>query len=87
MRPRAHNLHFDKGLLCYQVMTFGLKNAGVTYQRLANTMFEEHIGKLMEMYVDDMLLKSVTLDAHITNLTTVLDTTIANGMMTCWSKA
>ncbi|KAM1794637.1 hypothetical protein ACFX11_035097 [Malus domestica] len=49
-------------------MPFGLKNAGTTYQRLVNSMFAEQIGKSMEVYVDDMLVKSKHVDQHITNL-------------------
>ncbi|KAM2077654.1 hypothetical protein COP1_023960 [Malus domestica] len=58
----------DRGLYCYKVMPFGLKNAGATYQRLVNSMFTEQIGKNMEVYVDDMLVKSKHADQHITNL-------------------
>ncbi|KAM2419868.1 hypothetical protein ACFXTH_026392 [Malus domestica] len=58
----------DRGLYCYKVMPFGLKNAGATYQRLVNSMFAEQIGKSMEVYVDDMLVKSKHADQHITNL-------------------
>ncbi|KAM1328947.1 hypothetical protein ACFX2F_013160 [Malus domestica] len=58
----------DRGLYFYKVMPFGLKNAGATYQRLVNSMFAEHIGKSMEVYVDDMLVKSKHVDQHITNL-------------------
>ncbi|KAM2433749.1 hypothetical protein PS1_023926 [Malus domestica] len=58
----------DRGLYCYKVMPFGLKNAGATYQRLVNSMFAEQIGKNMEVYVDDMLVKSKHADQHITNL-------------------
>ncbi|KAM1418004.1 hypothetical protein ACFXTO_021736 [Malus domestica] len=58
----------DKGLYCYKVIHFGLKNAGATYQRLVNSMFAEQIGKSMEVYVDDMLVKSKHADQHITNL-------------------
>ncbi|KAJ9542393.1 hypothetical protein OSB04_028899 [Centaurea solstitialis] len=47
----------DKGIYCYKVMPFGLKNAGSTYQRLFNTMFKEHLGRTMEVYIDDMLMK------------------------------
>ncbi|XP_059428521.1 uncharacterized protein LOC132162283 [Corylus avellana] len=50
----------DRGLYYYKVMPFGLKNAGATYQRLVNKMFREQIGWNMEVYVDDMLVKSLT---------------------------
>ncbi|KAB2626974.1 hypothetical protein D8674_020592 [Pyrus ussuriensis x Pyrus communis] len=58
----------DRGLYCYKVMPFGLKNAGATYQRLVNSMFAEQIGKNMEVYVDDMLVKSKHANQHIVNL-------------------
>ncbi|KAM1794266.1 hypothetical protein ACFX11_034761 [Malus domestica] len=58
----------DRGLYCYKVMPFGLKNAGATYQKLVNSMFAEQIGKSMEVYVDDMLVKSKHANQHITNL-------------------
>ena len=45
-------------LYCYKVMPFRLKNAGATYQRLVNKMFNKQIGRNMEVYVDDMLVKS-----------------------------
>ena len=48
----------SQGLFCYKVMPFGLKNVGVTYQRLVNHMFCPQIGRNMEVYVDDMLVKS-----------------------------
>ncbi|KAM1024887.1 hypothetical protein ACFX15_037430 [Malus domestica] len=56
------------GLYCYKVMPLGLKNSGATYQRLVNSMFVEQIRKSMEVYVDDMLIKSKHADQHITNL-------------------
>ncbi|KAM1538441.1 hypothetical protein ACFX10_003357 [Malus domestica] len=58
----------DRGLYCYKVMPFGLKNAGATYQILVNSMFAEQIGKNMEVYVDDMLVKSKHANQHITDL-------------------
>ncbi|KAI5325535.1 hypothetical protein L3X38_034609 [Prunus dulcis] len=58
----------DKGLYCYNVMPFGLKNAGATYQRLVNKIFAGYIGNIMEVYVDDMLVKSRTADDHLQNL-------------------
>ncbi|KAL8116987.1 hypothetical protein AgCh_023241 [Apium graveolens] len=58
----------DFGVYCYLVMAFGLKNAGATYQRLANKIFKDLIGKTMEVYVDDMLVKSLVKTDHITHL-------------------
>jgi hypothetical protein len=58
----------DRGLYCYTVMPFGLKNAGATYQRLVNKMFQTQIGRNMEVYVDDMLVKSLTTGCHIADL-------------------
>ncbi|XP_059436632.1 uncharacterized protein LOC132169649 [Corylus avellana] len=58
----------DRGLYCYKVMPFGLKNAGATYQRLVNRMFQEQIGKNMEVYVDDILVKSKLQIDHVTDL-------------------
>ena len=49
----------DRGLYCYKVMPFGLINAGATYQRLVNPIFADLIGKTMEVYVDDMLVKTL----------------------------
>ena len=48
----------SQGLYYYKVMPFGLKNARATYQRLVNRMFSHHIGRNVEVYVDDMLVKS-----------------------------
>jgi ribonuclease HI len=58
----------DKGLYCYRAMPFGLKNAGATYQRLVNKMFVNLIGRTMEVYVDDMLVKSLRTNDHVTHL-------------------
>ncbi|KAL2232611.1 UNVERIFIED_CONTAM: Retrovirus-related Pol polyprotein from transposon 17.6 [Sesamum indicum] len=58
----------ERGIYCYKVMPFGLKNAGATYQRLVNRMFEDQIGKTMEVYVDDMLVKSSRSRDHIAYL-------------------
>ena len=48
----------SQGLYCYKVMPFGLKNIGATYQRLVNKIFSKQIKRNMEVYVDDMLVKS-----------------------------
>ena len=58
----------SQGLYCYKVMPFGLKNAGATYQRLVNKMFNKQIGRNMEVYVDDMLVKSKEELAHLDDL-------------------
>ena len=55
-------------LYYYKVMPFRLKNAGVTYQRLVNKMFSEQIGRNMEVYVDDMLVKSKEELTHLDDL-------------------
>ncbi|GFY89059.1 hypothetical protein Acr_06g0009990 [Actinidia rufa] len=57
-----------RGLYCYKVMPFELKNAGATYQRLVNKMFKKQIGKTMEVYIDDMLVKSLRSSDHIAHL-------------------
>ncbi|KAI3729505.1 hypothetical protein L6452_18165 [Arctium lappa] len=62
----------DKGIYCYKVMPFGLKNAGSTYQRLVNMMFKEHLGDTMEVYIDDMLVKSKHTDDHIRHFEAVV---------------
>ena len=55
-----------RGNYCYQVMSFELKNVGATYQRLVNKMFQKHIKESMEVYIDDMLVKSVKAELHVT---------------------
>jgi hypothetical protein len=47
------------GLFEWVVMTLGLKNAGVTYQRAMNLIFHDLLGVLMEVYIDDVVVKSV----------------------------
>ena len=57
-----------QGTYYYQVMPFGLKNAGATYQRLVNRMFQKQIGASMEVYIDDMLVKSIKAELHVDHL-------------------
>ena len=64
----------SQGLFCYKVMPFGLKNAGVTYQRLMNKMFAHQLRKNVQVYVDDKLVKSVREDDHLNNLQETFDT-------------
>ena len=49
-------------------MSFGLKNVGVTYQRLVNRMFSHQIGRNVEVYVNDMLVKSKDEVNHLDDL-------------------
>uniref|UniRef100_A0A2N9H1Z5 Integrase catalytic domain-containing protein n=1 Tax=Fagus sylvatica TaxID=28930 RepID=A0A2N9H1Z5_FAGSY len=64
----------SRGLFCYKVMPFGLKNAGATYQRLMNQMFHYQIGKNIEVYIDDMLVKSREEDDHLKDIKETFNT-------------
>ena len=55
-------------------MPFGLKNAGETYQSLVNHMFRPQIGRNVEVYVDDMLVKSLDEEKHLDDLKETFDT-------------
>ncbi|GKB79988.1 reverse transcriptase domain-containing protein [Tanacetum coccineum] len=48
----------DRGTYCYTKMPFRLKNVGATYQRLVDTAFQTQIGRNLEAYVDDMVIKN-----------------------------
>lgn len=54
-------------------MIFGLKNAGVTYQRAMNFIFHDLHGVIIEVYIDDVVIKSVALDSNIADLQLALD--------------
>ncbi|KAI3458735.1 hypothetical protein Pfo_015398 [Paulownia fortunei] len=58
----------DQGIYYYRVMPFGLKNTGAIYQRLVNNMFAELIGRNMEVYINDMLVRSKLESNHVSNL-------------------
>ena len=49
-------------------MSFELKNTGATYQCLVNKMFQDLLGKTMEVYIDDMLVNSLRAEDHIKHL-------------------
>ena len=61
------------GTYCYRVMPFGLKNAGATYQRMATTLLHDMIHKEVEVYVDDMIVKSPTRELHVEYLDRFLE--------------
>ncbi|GJX00008.1 reverse transcriptase domain-containing protein [Tanacetum coccineum] len=50
----------SQGIFCYSKMSFGLKNARATYQRLVDKTFQKQIGRKLEVYVDDLVIKSRT---------------------------
>jgi hypothetical protein len=56
-------------------MTFGLKNAGATYQRAMNYIFHDLIIKLVEIYIDDIVVKFVLVEGHLGDLRQVLERT------------
>ncbi|XP_027171525.1 uncharacterized protein LOC113771103 [Coffea eugenioides] len=56
------------GTFCYRVMPFGLKNAGATYQRTMTTLFHDMIHREMEVYVDDIIIKSKRAEDHLVDL-------------------
>ena len=53
---------------CYKVMPFRLKNVGATYQKLMNKVFANQIGRIMEVYVDDMVAKIIGERDHCSDL-------------------
>jgi hypothetical protein len=58
----------DVGLFKYVVMTFGLKNAGATYQRAMSYIYHDLIDKLVEIYIDDVVVKSTSTGGHLGDL-------------------
>jgi len=53
------------GLFEWVAMTFGLNNAGATYQHAMNLMFQDLIGVIMEVYIDDIVIKSAAHTSHL----------------------
>jgi hypothetical protein len=56
------------GLFEWVVMTFGLKNVGATYQRAMNLIFHDLLGIVVEVYIDDIFVKSAGNDSHLADL-------------------
>ena len=55
------------------MIPFGLKNVGSTYQWIMTKMFEPQLGKNVEVYIDDMVVKSKLVSEHLTNLTSIFE--------------
>ena len=61
------------GLFEWVVMTFGLKNVGATYQKAMNLIFYDLLGVILEVYIDDIMIKSADLDSHLADLRLALE--------------
>ena len=61
------------GNYLYKVMLFGLKNAGFTYQWMMTKMFKPQLGRSIEVYVDDMVVKSKVVSEHVGDLTNIFE--------------
>ena len=57
----------------YKVMPFGLKNTGSTYQRMMSRMFESQLEKNIEIYIDDMVVKSKVVSEHLGDFGDILE--------------
>ena len=57
----------------YKVMPVGLKNAGSTYQRMMTKMFEPQLSRNIEVYIDDMVVKSKVVSEHVEDLTSIFE--------------
>jgi len=55
-------LIIEAGTYCYKAMPLGLKNERETYQRMVNRIFRNQMGRIIEGYVDDMLVKNMTFE-------------------------
>nr|XP_043637982.1 uncharacterized protein LOC122608983 [Erigeron canadensis] len=69
-----------EGIYCFKKMPFGLKNAGATYQRLIDKAFSGQIGRNLEAYVDDMVIKSRTEEDMLWDIQETLETLRSIGM-------
>jgi hypothetical protein len=61
------------GLFEWVVMTFGLKKVGATFQRTMNLIFHELLGNTVEVYIDDIVVKSAKFSSHIADLRRAFD--------------
>jgi hypothetical protein len=68
------------GMYCYTTMPFGLRNAGAIYQRCMNHVFGEHIGRTVEAYVDDIIVKTRKASDLLSDLETTFKCLRAKGM-------
>jgi hypothetical protein len=68
------------GLFEWIFMTFALKNAGATYQRALNYIFHELIGKIVEIYIEDVVIKYLNHESHLNDVRRTLECTRKHGL-------
>jgi hypothetical protein len=68
------------GLFEWIVLTFGLKNAGASYQIAMNYIFHELIGKIVEIYIDDVVINSLDHESHLNDVRKALECTRKHGL-------
>jgi hypothetical protein len=68
------------GMFCYVTMSFGLRNAGATYQRCMQHVFGDHIERTVEAYVDNIVVKTRRVDDLVSNLNIAFGYLRANGV-------
>ncbi|KAG9444317.1 hypothetical protein H6P81_015657 [Aristolochia fimbriata] len=76
MDPKDEELtafHTPKGIFCYKMMSFGVKNAGATYQRAMQNIFDDFLHKCVECYVDDLVVKTKQRSDHLLDLRAVFE--------------
>jgi hypothetical protein len=73
------------------VLTFGLKNMGTTYQRAMNLIFHELLGNIIDIYIDDIIVKLVEFDSHLAiyndHLRRCVCIICTNVLSGCWMKS
>jgi hypothetical protein len=68
------------GMYCYVTMSFGLRNAGATYQRCMQHVFGDHIRRTVEVYVDDIVVRTRKADDLVSDLGIAFGCVRANGV-------
>jgi hypothetical protein len=68
------------GMYCYITMPFGLQNAGATYQRCMQHVFGDHIERIVEAYIDDIVVKTRKADDLVSDLRIAFGFLRANGV-------
>jgi hypothetical protein len=61
------------GLFEWVIMTFGFKNAGATYERAMNLIFHDLLGIILGIYIDDVIVKSDSMNNHLADLRLALE--------------